>query len=273
LYPKYRVDERRLQKITTARCGYVISHHVIIIEFMTTEETRQKSAVGKLVAMGPAKLALGAVMLSLIVGTFYLRKAGYISPESVMGFLEEHRALAPAVFILVYAIMPSLLLPTLPMSVGAGFLWGPLWGTVLSVVGATSGFTISFLVSRYIAGDYFRTKFDFVLWKWLMEHVEKSGWKVVAFTRINPIFPAAVCSYLFGVTSVRFIDYVWATFVFIIPPCIAIASFGSSLGDFVLTGDMKGVVTKLAIASLALLFIFALKPLAKKLLPEKEKVD
>jgi uncharacterized membrane protein YdjX (TVP38/TMEM64 family) len=240
---------------------------------MISEETKQKSAMGKFVSMSPAKLALGAVMLALIAGAFYLRKAGYISPESVMGFLEEHRTLAPVLFILVYAILPSLLLPTLPMTIGAGFLWGPLWGTVLSVVGASTGFTVSFLVSRYIAGEYFRTKFDFVLWKWLMEHVEKSGWKVVAFTRINPIFPATVLSYLFGVTSVRFIDYVWATFVFIIPPCIAIASFGSSLGDFVLTGDMKGVVIKLAIASLALLLMFALKPLAKKLIPEREKAD
>ncbi len=213
------------------------------------------------------------MMLALIIGAFYLRKAGYISPESVVGFLQEHRMLAPALFILVYAVLPSLLLPTLPMAIGAGFLWGPLWGTVLSVVGATAGFTISFLVSRYIAGDYFRTKFNFVLWKWLMEHVENSGWKVVAFTRINPIFPAMVCSYLFGITSVKFVDYVWATFVFIIPPCIAIASFGSSLGEFVLAGDMKGVVYKLAIASLALLLMFAMKPLAKRLLPEKEKVD
>jgi uncharacterized membrane protein YdjX (TVP38/TMEM64 family) len=240
---------------------------------MTSEETKQKGTIGKFVAMSPAKLALGIVMLALILAAFYLRKAGYISPESVMGFLEEHRTLAPVLFILVYAILPSLLLPTLPMSIGAGFLWGPLWGTVLSVIGATTGFTISFLVSRYIAGDYFRTKFDFVIWKWLMEHVEKSGWKVVAFTRINPIFPATVCSYLFGVTSVRFVDYVWATFVFIIPPCIAITSFGSSLGEFVLTGDMKGIVTGLVIASLALLLMFALRPLAKKLLPEKEEAD
>lgn len=240
---------------------------------MTPEETRQKSDIGKLSIVRPKKLILGVVMLALMIGAFYLRKAGYISPESVMVFLEEHRTLAPALFILVYAVLPSLLLPTFPLAIGAGFLWGPLWGTVLSVVGATTGFTISFLVSRYIAGDYFRTKFDFVLWKWLMERVEKNGWKVVAFTRINPIFPAMICSYLFGVTSVKFVDYVWATFIFIIPPCIAVVSFGSSLGEFVLTGDMRDAVAKLAIASLALLLIFALKPLAKKLLPEKEKAD
>ncbi len=240
---------------------------------MNPDEMRQKSAMGKLVPVSSAKLAFGALMLVLIIGVFYLRKGGYISPESLVEFLDEHRTLAPALFILVYAIMPSLLLPTIPMAIGAGFLWGPLWGTVFTVVGATTGFTISFLVSRYVAGDYFRTKFDFVLWKWLMEHVEKNGWKVVAFTRINPIFPAMICSYLFGVTSVRFVDYVWATFVFIIPPCIVIVSFGSSLGEFVLTGDMKGVVAKLAIASLALLFMFALKPLARRLLPEKEEAD
>lgn len=212
-------------------------------------------------------------MTALVLGALYLRAEGYISPETVVGFLGEHRTLAPVLFIVLYSILPSLLVTTIPMTIGAGFLWGPLWGAALSVTGATIGFSVSFLISRYLAGDYFRTRFNNSLWKRLMEHVDRGGWKVVAFTRINPIFPATVVSYMFGVTSIRFSDYLWSTFVFFVPPSIAMASFGSSLGNFVLTGDAKGIATGLAVASVAMLLMFALKPLAGKLLPVGEKAD
>lgn len=216
------------------------------------------------------KLAVGVILVLLIAGVFLLRRAGYITPQGVVGFLQEHSTLAPLIYLLVYAVLPSLLVTTLPMTIAAGFLWGPLWGSVLSLSGATIGFSISFMVSRHIAGDYFKSRFDFAIVNWLMSHVDKHGWKAVAFTRINPIFPATIVSYLFGVTSIRFKDYLWATVVFFIPPTVAIASFGSSMGEFALTGDMRGIVKGLIIASVALLVMFALKPLARKLMPEKE---
>jgi uncharacterized membrane protein YdjX (TVP38/TMEM64 family) len=219
------------------------------------------------------RIAAVLVLAALIATALCLRQAGYISPEGVMGFLGEHRTLAPLIYILIFAILPSLLITALPMTIGAGFLWGPVWGSVLSLTGSIIGHSVSFLVSRYVAGEYFKTRFDFALVKWLMGHVDRNGWKVVAFTRINPIFPASIVSYLFGLTSIKYIDYLWATAVFFIPPTIAIVSFGSSLGEFVLTGDIKGIVTGLVIASVALLVMFAMRPIARKLMPDKERND
>ena len=64
--------------------------------------------------------------MALVIGAYLLRRAGYISPEQVMGFLQAHSTLAPVLFIALYAVLPSLMLPTLPLAIGAGFLWGPL---------------------------------------------------------------------------------------------------------------------------------------------------
>ncbi len=219
------------------------------------------------------KCVAAVLLATLIFGAYYLRTNGHFSPESFMVFLREHHTLAPIIFIAVYSILPSLLVTTIPMTMGAGFLWGPVYGTLFSVSGATIGFSVSFLISRYIAGDYVKSKLDHSIWKWMLQNVDRNGWKVVAFTRVNPVFPATVVSYLFGLTSIRFFEYLWSTFVFFLPPTVAIASFGSSMGSFVLTGDMTGIVKGLVIASVVILAVLALKPIARKLAPVKESVE
>ena len=199
-----------------------------------------------------------------ILAAFFLRKAGYISAEGIFAFLKDHRLLAPVLFIAIYSILPSLFFPSLPLTIGAGFLWGPLWGVVFSITGATIGCSIAFLISRYLAADYFRNKLNYSGWRWLLKQVDKNGWKVVAFTRINPIFPSTLISYLFGVTSIPFLKYLWSTFVFMFPPCIAFVAFGGSIREFVLVGDLKGIAVSMLIALFAFLLLFLLKPLIKK---------
>jgi uncharacterized membrane protein YdjX (TVP38/TMEM64 family) len=217
-----------------------------------------------------SKVIIGAMMVTLILVAFFLRRTGYISPEAIFDFLEKHRTIAPVLFIILYSIMPSLFLPTLPLMIGSGFLWGPFWGLVFSIVGSTSGASLAFLISRYIGKDYFANRLDFPAWGWITKQVDKYGWQTVAFTRINPIFPATILNYLFGVTSIPFLEYLWATFVFMLPPSIAFVAFGSSIREFVLLGNIKGITIGILIAASAIFILFALNRLLKKVLPENE---
>ena len=217
------------------------------------------------------RIVIIIIVLLLIVIAFYLRKRGYISSEVIFNFFELHSILAPLLFIILYSIMQSLFIPTIPLNIGAGFLWGPFWGAVYTIVGFTIGSTLAFSIARYIGGDYFKNRLNFKAWRWILDKVDKNGWKVVAFTRINPIFPAPILSYLFGVTSIRFFEYIWSTFVFILPPCIALAAFGSSIKEFVFVGSIKGFITGIVIAVVATFILFALKPIVKKMFPEKNK--
>lgn len=217
------------------------------------------------------KPMLGVILALLIAGAFYLRNEGHIpSSETVFDFLASHTIAAPLVFILLYSIMPSLFLPTLPLNIGAGFLWGAFWGSFYSVIGFAAGSAVAFLISRYIAGDYFRNRFNFKAWKWILRAVDKNGWKTVAFTRVNPIFPSAVLSYLFGITAIRFWEYLWATVVFIIPASIAMAAFGSSIKEFTVIGNLKGIATGITITVVALAVLFGLRPIIKRLAPKRE---
>lgn len=217
------------------------------------------------------KFILGVLVVLTISFATYLRKSGYISPEYLFEFIKEHKVIAPLLFILIYAIGPSVFLPSLPLTLGAGFLWGPFWGVVFSISGATIGASIPFLLSRYIIGDAIIKRFSYTKWNWLKEKVEHHGWKAVAFTRIVPIFPYPVLNYLFGITPVPFLHYLWSTFVFMLPACIAYTAFGSSMGELILKGNIKGLIIGILIATLALLLPFALKPILKKIISIKDE--
>lgn len=214
-------------------------------------------------------LGIGVIM-AIIIAT-YLRKIGYISGESLLEFIKQYKLIAPALFIAIYAIGPSIFIPSLPLTLSAGFLWGPFWGVVFSITGATIGASVPFLTSRYILGDAIRERFSYARWQWLKEMVEKHGWKAVAFTRIVPIFPYPVLNYLFGITPIPFLHYVSSSFVFMLPACIAYVAFGSSMGELILKGNIKGLVTGILIATAALLLPFALRSLFKKLQSDKNE--
>ncbi|MFZ6006107.1 MAG: VTT domain-containing protein [Nitrospirota bacterium] len=217
------------------------------------------------------RFLLGTVVIMAIIISTYLRKFGYISPESLFGFIQQYNVLAPALFILIYAVGPSIFIPSLPLTLGAGFLWGPLWGVIFSITGATIGASIPFLLARYIIGNTIKERFSYARWEWLKEKVERHGWKAVAFTRIVPIFPYPVLNYLFGITPIPFFHYLWSTLVFMLPACIAYVAFGSSMGELVLKGNIKGIITGILIASVAMILPVAFKPMLKKVLPSKNE--
>jgi uncharacterized membrane protein YdjX (TVP38/TMEM64 family)/Fe-S oxidoreductase len=216
------------------------------------------------------KLFFGLTVILLILLATYLRKSGYISTDSILEFLREHKVAAPLFFILIFSIGPSLFIPSLPLTLGAGFLWGPFWGVIFSITGATAGASVAFLVARYIMGDTIKNRFGYDRWEWLREKVERHGWKAVAFARLLPILPFPALNYMFGVTPIPFLHYLWSTFVFMLPACIAYVAFGSSMGSLILKGNVNGLIIGIIVASVALLLPFAFKPLVKKVSARKD---
>lgn len=253
-----------------------------ILEFITGAKPKEKpvSSTKKWInrfalsisqRLNAKKIILVLLVLFLIIAATYMRKSGYISSESLFNFISTHKISAPMLFIIIYSIGPSLFIPSLPLTLGAGFLWGPFWGVVFSITGATIGASVSFLIARYILGNSIKERFSYSRWHLLKEKVEQHGWKAVAFTRIVPIFPYPVLNYLFGITPIPFFHYLWSTFVFMLPACIAYVAFGSSMGELILKGNIKGLIIGILIATAALLLLLTLKPIVKKVFPEKNE--
>ena len=158
------------------------------------------------------------------------------------------------------------LLPTLPMNLAAGFLWGPYLGTLYTVFGATLGAVAAFLTARYLLRDQVLRFVRGRARDWLSAELAGPGWKTVAFTRVNPVFPFGPINWVFGVSSIRAWAYTWATLVFVVPPAMFIASIGASVGSLVLSGETRSLVTEVMTAS-ALVTVLAIgMPLLRKYL-------
>ena len=62
------------------------------------------------------------------------------------------------------------------------------------------------------------------------EAVAHEGWKIVALTRLSPLFPFKLLNYAFGLTSVRVRDYVVASWAGTLPGTIVYVYLGSLAG-------------------------------------------
>lgn len=206
-------------------------------------------------------LAMGAVAM------YALWHYGYLTPESVMLFLQSHPSLAPIVFLAIYAMSVMCLVPTLPLNLGAGLLWGPLGGGVITILGASAGAAGAFLAARYFSFsiDHSNAWFSNRIWDWMRAEVGLRGWRTVAFVRANPVFPFGLASYFFGLTSIRFRQYILTTVLSIAPLSIVFAAVGHSLGGIVLGGDAGILLEDIMIMSLVVTSLVFLRMAVRRM--------
>jgi uncharacterized membrane protein YdjX (TVP38/TMEM64 family) len=212
-------------------------------------------------------LLLGAIV-AVILAIRLTGATRYLEQETLRRLIGGYGGIAPFIYMLIYALAPSLLLPGLPITLAGGILFGPFWGVVYAITGATIGACIAFLVARYVARDWVERKLRGPQWRRLDEGVEKHGWKVVAFTRLIPLFPFNLLNYAFGLTRIKFLHYAVATFFCMLPACIAFIVFSSSLLDV-----LKGRISLTFVAGLVLVILVSLMPFLYGRYKKKRGID
>jgi uncharacterized membrane protein YdjX (TVP38/TMEM64 family)/Fe-S oxidoreductase len=196
-----------------------------------------------------------ALLVAAVISVHMSGAAGYLQQDKLRELIAAYGALAPAIYILIYSLAPVLFLPGLPITIAGGIMFGPFWGVVYTITGATIGASLAFLTARYVARDWVAAKLSGPRWAKLDSEVEQHGWKVVAFTRLIPAFPFNLLNYAFGLTKVPFAHYVIATFVCMLPACIAFIVFSSSILDLV-----RGNISPASLLGIGLIVLVSLIP-------------
>ena len=204
-----------------------------------------------------------AALIVFIISAFSLARwyglAEYLDQDRLRLWIDGFGVWGPFVYMLIYAIAPSFMMPGLPLTVIGGILFGPIWGTIYVLIGATIGASFAFLIARYMGRDWVEGFVKGGKLKDLDEKVKTQGWKIVAFTRLIPLFPFNFLNYAFGLTKVRFSHYVIATFIFMAPGAAAYVIFSSSILDI-----FKGRVSKEFIIGVVLVISVSLLPILYK---------
>ena len=149
--------------------------------------------------------------------------------RSFQGWVVGLGPLGWALYALVYAVCCVLFVPASILTLGAGALYGLGTGVAIVLAGATLGATLSFLLAKSVlrkriekmtAGNAKFAALD--------RAIAKEGAKIVFLVRLSPVFPFTYINYAFGLTGVRTLPYVLASFVGMIPGTFAYVYLGAA---------------------------------------------
>lgn len=155
-----------------------------------------------------------------------------IMTGDLIAWLQTKDLIGPALFAGIFILATLLLFPASPLSMLAGYLFGPLSGVVtVSSAGLISA-TLAFLISRYLAAERIKV--------WLAHYpkaravntaVSDDGSRMVFLLRLASIVPFIPLSYLLGISSISIPQYVLATGFGLLPGTIVYVFIGSLISE------------------------------------------
>jgi len=154
--------------------------------------------------------------------------------QAVSEWVAQRGVMAPVYFIAVYTLAAFLLLPILLMSTAGGFLFGVIPGALLVALAALISSALAYLAGRYFLRDWVRREIRKQRLLQIIDHVvNQAGWKIVILTRLAPIFPFIPLNLAYGVSKVRFPDFLLASLIGFLPGAFLFATLGSIAGTLI----------------------------------------
>ena len=134
-------------------------------------------------------------------------------------------------FVPVYALWVTLLLPGVWLSMVAGVIYGPWLGSLLVFIGACVGAEVVFLLGRSRLRDWARRRLEGVpRLRSLEEAVAREGVRLVLLTRLSPLFPFSLLNLAYGLSGVSLRDYSLGL-LGILPGTVLFCALGALAGD------------------------------------------
>lgn len=183
---------------------------------------------------------------------------------------------APFAYIAVYVVFTVLLLPASALTLLSGVFFSLPLAITYTVIAANLAANIAFFIGRYLARDKIEAKISgnekFAA---IDNAVAKDGWKIVALTRLAPVFPFTLLNYAYGLTKVKWSSYALATFFAMLPGTAMFVYLGA-IGRFAAEGAEKTTGEKVffvvGLVAIIAVTVYITK-LAKKILNQKTDIE
>jgi uncharacterized membrane protein YdjX (TVP38/TMEM64 family) len=190
-----------------------------------------------------------SLILSIILVLFWIESYYEVSvllqPDRISQWLIDAGPMAPLLFIGVMAaavvISP---IPSLPLDIAAGTVFGPIAGTIYASLGALIGAMISFLIARFLGRD--------LIERLISGHInfctlcsDRLLVKIVFISRLLPMVSFDVISYGAGLTKMSLTKFSIATYLGMLPLTYVYVAFGAVVVDGGAISLIAGVVVVL----------------------------
>lgn len=174
---------------------------------------------------------IGCVGVLIAIG-FLLRSGAlqsFLSPQSVQLFISTFGMAAPVVYTILYIFLTVFFFPASVLTIIGGVLFGAVIGTMYTILAATIAATIAFKLARWFGRSFVASRVGSRL-KGIESKISGDGfWSMVVLRLL--FLPYIPLSYAAGLTSMKLVDFVLATFLTNIPGSLAFSYVGSSFGD------------------------------------------
>ncbi len=196
------------------------------------------------------KISLAVILIGAIIILSIMRHLGLVNLDVIFNYVRTAGYKGWLLFLAIMIFGVVLGFPCSVMDLSGGYLFGPKIGFVLVMVGANIASIIAFSLSRYLFRDYFHKRFAHNrILRWSKIEDQKKLTSLVLSLRILHIIPFSILNYGLGLTKVKTWNYVWATFLFMIPETFAYVYLGTSL---------KNIVSWQFLVALGIIAVFAI---------------
>jgi uncharacterized membrane protein YdjX (TVP38/TMEM64 family) len=172
-----------------------------------------------------------AIIALLVGGSIWLlieHREWFTNPALIKSEVVGWGAWGPLVYMILYAVGPSFLVPGAVMTIAGGLAFGVAWGSVYSLIGGDIGAMVAFAAGRFL-GKRFVERVIGQRFESMMRRIAKNGFAIILYLRFVPVIPYNALNLLAGASPITFNDYFWATMIGMIPGTILYAFLGDAL--------------------------------------------
>lgn len=185
----------------------------------------------------PVRILVGVALALLLLGLIHVGIEAHVferltDQERIEGLVLAGGVFGPLALILLLALaIVASPLPSAPIAMVAGAIYGSVWGTLLTIAGSCLGATTAFLLARTVAYDAVRS------WRLVQKPLEQlergrsQNWLMAAVfvTRLAPFLSFDAISYAAGLTPLTFWRFLVATLLGVTPISFLLAYGGSAV--------------------------------------------
>lgn len=121
-------------------------------------------------------------------------------------------------------------LPSAPIALTAGAMYGHTWGTFYVIIGAELGAIVAFAIARWFAHDFVARNFKGRIGRSFLGS-QNSLTLIVFLSRLVPFISFDLVSYVAGLTKITTARFAIATLAGILPASFFLAHFGGELSS------------------------------------------
>lgn len=176
-----------------------------------------------------AKRSLLIILLFCIVATvggIYL--IGGVEQAQIEVWLTQAGIFAPIIYILLYTVGTLLILPSTPLNLAGGAIFGLWWGLLWTTIAALLAAIVAFAFTRTLGREWIAQRLS-GRWEALDAEMRHGGLFYMAAIRFLPIIPYGLVNFAAGLTSMRWRDYILGTLIGTVPGILPFVMMGSGL--------------------------------------------